>query len=223
MKVRLGMSEPLVKTALAGYACRAEEAVPRREARPEPEREMNSDLDFQPAPLDHDRLQSARRVRGLQSVSVGLLVLATAAGVRLGLGAPTVSPVSPAAIAARYGSPPPGPVVAPQVVVAATPPAEVLAAPPTAAPDTPRAETPAALPAVAALAPPAAVATASPAGTTAAPSPKAAVTPAPQTAAAPQPEAAMASVGHSSHDVPDHQAGHATGTSVRSARGGGHD
>lgn len=57
------------------------------------------------------RTQSRRAQR---AVSAGLLAMATVAGVHLGLGGPAVSPVSPVAIAARYGAPP--------VAVAAMPP-----------------------------------------------------------------------------------------------------
>jgi hypothetical protein len=39
-------------------------------------------------------------------LTVGLLMVATIAGIRLGLAGPAESPVSPAAIAARYGAPP---------------------------------------------------------------------------------------------------------------------
>lgn len=93
---------------------------------------MNDDIDARSGAISQPRRQTARRVRRVpQAVSVGLLVAATVLGVHLGLDGPAVSPVSPVAIAARYG-PPPGGAPAPPSEMAAAPPAEP-AAPPAAA------------------------------------------------------------------------------------------
>jgi hypothetical protein len=69
---------------------------------------MNTVIGAQWGTMHQARQSTVRRTRrASRAMSVGLLVLATVLGVRLGLGGPTVSPVSPAAIAARYGAPPP--------------------------------------------------------------------------------------------------------------------
>ena len=82
---------------------------------------MHNELAAQPGTISRAEPRPARRVRRApRAVSVGLLAVATLMGVHLGLDAPTVSPVSPAAIAARYGSPPPA--------LAAIPPADPEAA-----------------------------------------------------------------------------------------------
>jgi len=67
---------------------------------------MNNDIGARLGAMNQARQPSARRARwASRAVSVGLLAIATVAGVHLGLGGPAVSPVSPAAIAARYGAP----------------------------------------------------------------------------------------------------------------------
>lgn len=67
---------------------------------------MNNDSGARLGAMNQTRRPSARWARRApQAVSVGLLVMATVAGVHLGIAGPAVSPVSPAAIAARYGTP----------------------------------------------------------------------------------------------------------------------
>ena len=107
---------------------------------------MNSDSDARSGVINLARWSAVRRPRRApQAVSIGLLVLATVMGVHLGIGGPEVSPVSPAALAARYGTPPAGAPAPPPVEAAATLPAVVPAAPPV--------EIPVALPAEVAAAP----------------------------------------------------------------------
>ncbi len=68
---------------------------------------MNTDSGARLGTMNQARRPTARWARRTsRAVSVGLLAMATIAGVHLGLGGPAVSPVSPAAIAARYGVPP---------------------------------------------------------------------------------------------------------------------
>lgn len=86
---------------------------------------------------DQPKLARRRRRRRVsRAASIGLLALATVAGVRLGFDAPTISPVSPSAIAARYGGlppgsapPPAGPPSMPLGEIAASAPPGVAAAP----------------------------------------------------------------------------------------------
>src|SRR6476660_8753807 len=80
-------------------------AVPAMHGR-NTERGMNDDIGARLGAMNQSRRSVRRARRAPRVVSVGLLVMATAMGVHLGLGGPAVSPVSPAAIAARYGAPP---------------------------------------------------------------------------------------------------------------------
>jgi len=75
---------------------------------------MNDDLDARLSAMNQTRRLWTRRAP--HAVSVGLLMMATMMGVHLGLDGPAVSPVSPAAITARYGAPPTGVPVVPPVV-----------------------------------------------------------------------------------------------------------
>lgn len=91
---------------------------------------MTNDIDARSGAIDPARRSAMRRSRRApQVVSIGLLVMATVAGVHLGSDGPEVSPVSPAAIAARYGTPPIGPPAMPPAAAAATLPAETPATP----------------------------------------------------------------------------------------------
>ncbi|MFN8514490.1 MAG: hypothetical protein U0232_24375 [Thermomicrobiales bacterium] len=91
---------------------------------------MSRNLDLPTDAPDRPTAPRRRRMRGAsRAASIGLLALATIAGVRLGLDAPAVSPVSPAAIAARYGGLPPG-AAAPPAGSAAMPSGEVVASAP---------------------------------------------------------------------------------------------
>jgi hypothetical protein len=67
---------------------------------------MNSEMN-NPSGAAQGAARPTRRARRVpRAATVGLLALATVMGVRLGLDAPEVSPVSPPALAARYGAPP---------------------------------------------------------------------------------------------------------------------
>jgi hypothetical protein len=69
---------------------------------------MDNEIDAKPGTMSGAVPLPVRRTRRApQAVSIGLLAVATIMGVHLVLDAPTISPVSPAAIAARYGLPSP--------------------------------------------------------------------------------------------------------------------
>jgi hypothetical protein len=77
---------------------------------------MNSDIGARWGATNRARRPAVRRARlAPRALSAGLLVMATVMGVHLGLGGPAVSPVSPGAIAARYGEPPPAAPAPPMV------------------------------------------------------------------------------------------------------------
>ena len=86
---------------------------------------MNSEMGARQGAMDH-AARSVRRPRRVpRAVTVGLLALATVMGVHLGLDAADVSPVSPPALAARYG-PPPGMPEASPTEIAPAPPADAI-------------------------------------------------------------------------------------------------
>ncbi len=83
---------------------------------------MNKTIGSRWGAINQTRHSSTRRAGGARrAVSLGLLVLATVMGVHLGLDGPAVSPVSPAAIAARYGAPRANPPAPPPVVARTKP------------------------------------------------------------------------------------------------------
>ena len=91
---------------------------------------MSDDLIVRSGARQRAGRMSSGRVRwGARAISGGVLVLATVMGVRLGLDAPAVSPVSPAALAARYGAPPTEAPGAPPIEAAAIPPTVATAGP----------------------------------------------------------------------------------------------